>query len=167
MDTPVLRTERLHLRRYRPEDFEFFADLFSSPTVLRHSSSRPLRRPSAKKLFDKCFDIYRDGNFAIWLVLRGKEPIGHAELKPRKGERGLEVVYFLKVPAWGKGYATELVAKLVEHGFTETDRILATVDPANDKSIRVLMKNGFRFEKEDEKDPTCMFYHRRKEWKTA
>lgn len=165
MDTPVLRTKRLHLRRYRPEDFESFAELLGSPTVLQHSSSPPLKRASAKKLFDKCFDIYRDGNFAVWCVLAGKERVGHAELKPRKGESGLEIVYFLKVDAWGKGYGTELVEKLVAHGLTRADRVFATVDPANDRSIRVLMKNGFRFEKDDEKDPLCRFYHRRKEWR--
>lgn len=165
MDTPVLRTKRLQLRRYRPEDFGFFFELLGNPTVTRYSSGGALKLPSARKLFDKVFHIYRDGNFAVWCVLAGKEPVGHAELKPRKGERGLEIVYFFKVDAWGKGYGTELVKKLVDHGFTETDRILATVDPENAASIRVLMKNGFRFEKDDEKDPLCRFYHRRKEWR--
>lgn len=161
----MLRSERLRLRRYRPEDFEFFAELLGDPAVTRYSSGGALKRPSAKKLFDKVFHIYRDGDFAVWCVLAGKELVGHAELKPRKGEHGLELVYFLKTGAWGKGYGTELVEKLVAHGFGETDRILATVDPANAASIRVLMKNGFRFEKDDEKDPLCRFYHRKKEWK--
>lgn len=141
------------------------AGLLGSPTVLQHSSSRPLERPSAKKLFDKCFAIYRDGDLAVWCVLAGREPVGHAELKPRKGEPGLEIVYFLKPDAWGKGYGTELVGKLVAHGLAQTDRVFATVDPANDRSIRVLMKNGFRSEKDDEKDPLCRFYHRRKGWR--
>ncbi len=161
MDTPPLVTPRLALRRYRAEDFDFFAYLLGRDEVTRYSSSGRLSREQARALFDKIFPIYRDGKFAIWCVTQGAVPIGHAELKPRAGEAGLELVYFLDVAHWRKGYGTELVQALVAYGETLSPRLLATVDPDNAPSIRLLQKAGFVFYKREE-EPTgpCSYYER-------
>lgn len=161
MDTPPLATSRLALRRYRPDDFDFFAYLLDRPEVVRYSSTGRLSREEARELFDKVFDVYRDEKFAVWCVTLDAAPIGHAELKPRSGEAGLELVYFLDVAHWRKGYGTQLVDALVAHGETLAPRLLATVDPANLASIRLLQKAGFVFYKREE-EPTgsCSYYER-------
>jgi ribosomal-protein-alanine N-acetyltransferase len=164
METPVLRTQRLYLRRYRPEDLDFFSALFGDHVVMAHSSTGRLTAPRAKTLFDKVFGVYRDGLFAVWCVMAGQVHVGHAELKPRKGEDGLELVYFLAARHWKKGYGTELVGRLAAHGFTEAERLIATVDPANAASIRVLQKNGFRFVDADRSEAAFNLYEKRKEW---
>ncbi|MDX6770004.1 MAG: GNAT family N-acetyltransferase [Elusimicrobiota bacterium] len=163
MDTPDLRTERLRLRRYRPEDFGFFARLFGDPEVVRYSSSGLLAPEQARALFDKVFGVYAEGRFAVWCVTLDDEPIGHAELKPRAGEEGLELVYFLDPSRWGQGCGTEVVDALTRHGETLTPRLLATVAPGNAASIRLLRKAGFAFLRQvEEADGPCAYYERRK-----
>ena len=48
--------------------------------------------------------------------------------------------------AWGRGYATEAARALVAAGFAQLGlrRIVATCDPANAASARVLEKAGLR-----------------------
>jgi RimJ/RimL family protein N-acetyltransferase len=49
---------------------------------------------------------------------------------------------------WGKGYATEIAAALVDAAFFDlrVDRIISTVDVNNQASIHVLEKIGMRWE---------------------
>lgn len=59
-------------------------------------------------------------------------------------DREIEVGYILKRSAWGKGYATEACGRLLQFGFEHSplDYIVATIDPENDVSRRVLLKSG-------------------------
>ena len=54
--------------------------------------------------------------------------------------------YLLKQSAWGKGYASELLAGLI--GWAKQDRqinkLISGVSPSNKASMRVLEKNGFK-----------------------
>ena len=57
----------------------------------------------------------------------------------------LRVGYVLAESAWGRGLASELVGGLVEWARSESSiwTISAGVDPANEASVGVLLKNGF------------------------
>lgn len=59
-------------------------------------------------------------------------------------DREIEVGYILKRSAWGKGYATEACKRLLQFGFEHSplDCIVATIDPENEVSHRVLLKSG-------------------------
>ncbi|MEL7465508.1 MAG: GNAT family N-acetyltransferase [Pseudomonadota bacterium] len=59
-------------------------------------------------------------------------------------DREIEVGYILKRSAWGKGYATEACERLLQFGFEHSplDYIVATIDPENSASRRVLLKSG-------------------------
>ena len=56
----------------------------------------------------------------------------------------VEVGYFLKEEAWGKGYATEVCRRLLRFAFEETplEEIVATFDDEHEASKRVLEKSG-------------------------
>jgi len=56
----------------------------------------------------------------------------------------IEVGYFLKQKAWGKGYATEACRRLLRFAFEETplEEIVATLDDDHEVSKRVLEKSG-------------------------
>ncbi len=59
-----------------------------------------------------------------------------------------EIGYFLHPGYWGQGYATEVARILLHFGYTTLSlhRIIATCDPRNTASARVLEKVGMRFE---------------------
>lgn len=73
--------------------------------------------------------------------------IGFARLgldRPRTAELG----YAIRAARWGKGYATESAAILLDFGFTtlRLHRVQAACGPDNAASLRVLAKLGFRYE---------------------
>ena len=57
----------------------------------------------------------------------------------------IEVGYFLKPSAWGKGIATEACRRIVQCAFEESplEEVVATFDPGNTASRNVLLKAGF------------------------
>jgi ribosomal-protein-alanine N-acetyltransferase len=72
--------------------------------------------------------------------------IGFARLgfdRPRTAELG----YAIRADRWGKGYATEVSAIMLDFGFTlGLHRIQAACGPDNTASQRVLTKHGFQYE---------------------
>ena len=59
-----------------------------------------------------------------------------------------EIGYWLAEQYWGKGIATEAVAKMTQQVFSQSDivRLTAPVRSPNKASMRVLEKNGFVLE---------------------
>ena len=96
------------------------------------------------------------GWFAWYALLKGEPAPGAMPhlvaaggyTGPPDEENKVEIGYSV-VPAFGKrGIATEMVAALVQHAFTDvrTTRVIAHTYPSNVGSIRVLEKNGFMLE---------------------
>ena len=89
--------------------------------------------------------------FSLWAVVERESAtvIGDAGLI-LYAYRGPEVElgYRLKVPHWGKGYATEAARAWLRHGFDELGlpRILAVAHEENGASRRVLEKVGMRYD---------------------
>ena len=57
----------------------------------------------------------------------------------------IEIGYFLKRSAWGNGYATEAVERILRFAFEDSPlgEVVAVIDPRNQSSRRVLEKIGF------------------------
>lgn len=93
--------------------------------------------------------------FSLWAVVERESAavIGDAGLL-LYAHRGpeIELGYRLKVPYWGKGFATEAARAWLAHGFEELrlDRIVAVADEENVASRRVLEKIGMRYERRTE-----------------
>ena len=58
----------------------------------------------------------------------------------------IEVGYFLKQSAWGRGYATEVCKRMLQFAFQELpmNEIVASVEEENVVSRKVLEKSGLR-----------------------
>ena len=86
----------------------------------------------------------RDGEAAFVITLEG-ELIGACGVDPR--EDGPEIGYWLGVPYWGCGYATEAVRALIDHAFGDLQRevLQAGARVSNPASRRVLEKCGFQW----------------------
>jgi RimJ/RimL family protein N-acetyltransferase len=57
----------------------------------------------------------------------------------------IEIGYFLKRSAWGRGYATEVCKRLLQFAFQDVslDEVVASVEEGNVASQHVLVKSGF------------------------
>ncbi len=105
---------------------------------------------SGEKL-QRLIDHQERHGFSLWAVVERESAtvIGDAGLT-LYAHRGpdVELGYRLKVPYWGKGYATEAARAWLRHAFDELGlrRILAVTHEENEASRRVLEKIGMRYD---------------------
>ena len=59
-----------------------------------------------------------------------------------------EIGYILHPDQWGKGIMNEAIKSVLDYGFKEMDlhSIEARIDPKNQRSAQILLKNGFEKE---------------------
>lgn len=132
-------------------DINFVFRLFSSEETNRYSSYANLASiEDAVELYKQFIEPGKLSSFRLGVVLRKTGELvgtlGFHGLVPRDGRA--ELGYDLVREYWGKGIMTEAVGELVRYGFEEMglNRIEATVDSENEKSIRLLER--LRFVKE-------------------
>jgi len=150
-----VRTERLHLRPYGPEDAPALRDALAAnrghlfpwlpwveeePTGLARKLDRVLR-------FRAAFDRAEDFTFAAFDAASGAL-VGSTGLHLRVGPGAAEIGYWIDRARTGRGLATEAAAAMVAVGFEDLalDRIEIRCDPANTASLRVAEHLAFRHE---------------------
>jgi len=86
-------------------------------------------------------------NLAICRVA-GSGLVGGGILRPDLDHRHAELGYWIGVPHWGNGYATEAARELVRYGFEKLGlhRIYASHTASNPASGKVLRKVGMKHE---------------------
>ena len=103
---------------------------------------------------------YPDGAAEAWIVRHGTTPemvfaiehqgqlIGGIGLVPDRDHERAEIGYWIGVPFWGKGFATEASREMLRFAFNEQSfhRITAQVFSRNEASARVLQKIGMKCE---------------------
>lgn len=144
--TPTLRTERLLLEPYVPEDEDDFVTLFLDGRVSQWMGNGPAPEAEYRALFGRIFTkVYAQDLFDVWAVRRNGRFAGHAEIKPAEVADGHEIIYALTPDLWGSGLGRELAEAIVAHGFDTLGlgEVYATVAAPNSASLAVLERIGF------------------------
>jgi ribosomal-protein-alanine N-acetyltransferase len=165
---PEIRTARLLLRRWRPEDLDAFAALNADARVMEHFPA-PLSRAESDAAAARIQAHFDEHGFGVWAVevvggAGGPAPtamIGFAGLSrprfevPRTASPCVEVGYRLAAEHWGHGYATEAARASLRFGFDQLGlpEIVAFTVPANLRSRRVMERLGMQ------RDPADDFEH--------
>ena len=131
----VLTTPRLLLRRFTGDDVDVLTDLDSDPEVMFWiTGGRPTPRDEIATDYLPAFLAYYDrgdrwGFFAAHERESG-EFIGWFHLRPGegRGDDEPELGYRLRKKFWGKGYATEGSAALVDRAFTDLGATLVNAE---------------------------------------
>jgi RimJ/RimL family protein N-acetyltransferase len=152
--TPPYRieTERLVLRCWQPTDAPALKEAVdASLEHLRPWMHWATGEPSSLedtiellRRFRGLFDTDRD--FVLGLFEPDESRVlGGSGLHTRHGPEALEIGYWLRVDAEGKGLASEAAAALTRVAFERcgVDRVEVRVDPANERSQRVPERLGF------------------------
>jgi RimJ/RimL family protein N-acetyltransferase len=155
MADPVLRTDRLSLRRWRKED---------EPSLLKYANNWNV----AKNLRDRFPHPYTPKDAELWLGFAGGESpllnfavevdshaVGGISLMHNDDVFRLsaEVGYWLGEPYWGRGLATKALKLITDYAFSQFGliRLEAGVFSTNPASGRVLEKAGYVFESRQRK----------------
>lgn len=147
-EKPVLRTERLTLRKLCREDVPALEEWMTNPSVYTYwgaNMGKNDKNPSL--LFDKAEKPTKSFHWGIIHNSDGKA-IGELWVYLIENDRMAKVAYRLNPEYHGRGYATEALGKAVEFCFgnTELKRLWTAVDVRNTASYRVLEKCGFKRE---------------------
>jgi RimJ/RimL family protein N-acetyltransferase len=148
---PVLETERLTLRASRPDDAKMIATLANDRRVAENLRRLPHPYSLADaQSFVTAANATAD-EIALVITVRGAaaEPgdvVGACGIAGMDGETP-EIGYWLGVPFWGNGYATEVARALVDYSFDTVgfEVLYAGARVSNPASRRVLEKCGFQW----------------------
>ncbi|HET8543152.1 MAG TPA: GNAT family N-acetyltransferase [Pseudolabrys sp.] len=142
---PVLETKRIALRAARLEDAKVVAALANDRRIAENTA----RIPYPYKLADAeqfIAGANKKGEAAYLITLRDGTIIGACGLMFHYDDTP-EIGYWLGVPYWNKGYATEALHALIDYAFTDLthDAVQAGARVTNPASRRVLEKCGFQW----------------------
>ena len=150
-------TPRLLLRELDLGDAQFILELLNEAGFLRYIGDKGVRNVSDAReyLLKGPMDSYARNGFGLYAVcLRGVDrtpatPIGICGLVKREGLDAPDVGFGFLSQYGSHGYAAESAAAVIAHARSELkfERIVAITSPDNVKSIAVLGKIGFQFEK--------------------
>jgi RimJ/RimL family protein N-acetyltransferase len=150
----ALTTQRLVLRRFRPEDLDAFVAYRSNPEAARYQSWEAPYRPSQARQFLQELEAIHPDTPGEWfqfaVALRTTDRLigdcgAHVQAED---SRQAEIGFTLAPPHQGHGYATEAVRRLLHYLLVERGkhRVRATCDDRNTGSAAVLERVGMRRE---------------------
>jgi len=135
-----LRTDRLILRRARPDDLEAMHAVLSDERAMRYWSHGPHADiAKTREWLDSMIDAPTEESDDFVITVDG-EVIG------KMGAWRLpEFGFILHPDHWGRGYAAEAIKAVLDHMFKTggTEVLRADVDPRNIGSLRLLKNHGF------------------------
>lgn len=151
--TEILQTERLVLRKLSLNDTAFIIELVNSPGWLQYIGYRNIHttEDATKYLLDGPLKSYDQNGFGLLLIQLKTTgaPIGMCGLIKRDALPLPDLGYAL-LPAYeGQGYITEANSAYLAYVGQELKigKLLAITNLDNEKSIRVLEKLHFVFER--------------------
>jgi len=147
-DEVELRTDRLTLRAWQPEDRMGFRELNADPRVMEFFPSI-LSAHESDAVADRIEQMLHEQGWGLWAVevvgvARFIGLIGLNRADATLGYPVVEVGWRLAAAHWGRGYATEGARAALRYGFheLELDDIVAMTSVGNTRSRRVMSKLG-------------------------
>jgi [ribosomal protein S5]-alanine N-acetyltransferase len=154
-----LETERLYIRCFNQNDMKSVHSYMSDPNIIEHLPEDLFSENDAKEFIDENTSENAE-NFA--LILKGDESlVGHMIFHKWFAPNTFEIGWVIHSAYQRKGFASEAALKLLTFGFDtlSAHRIIATCQPENPASWKIMEKIGMRKEGHFKK---CLF--RRERW---
>ncbi len=154
-----LRTPRLALRAWRPEDREPFAAMTADPAVMEHFPAT-MTREQSDAFVDRIEAPMAADGWGLWAVevVGGDRFIGYVGLARPGFEAhftpAVEVGWRLAATAWGHGYATEAASEALRFAFDELalDEVVSFTIVGNVRSRAVMERLGMTHDPADDFD---------------
>ena len=146
---PVLDGTRVQLRAYREQDLASYFALYADARVTRYWSFPAWSElEAARERFPDMLAARDARNALAWAIVpHGLDaPIGNVSLFRIDAVQGrADIGYSLHPDHWGRGYASEALARVLKHAFDAMGlrRIEADIDPRNAASCRLVERLGF------------------------
>lgn len=149
----TLETDRLVLRRLSTGDDAFILELLNEPAWLQHIGDRGVRTlaDARRYLTEGPIAMQARHGFSLLAVERKVDatPLGICGLLKRDTLEDIDLGFAFLERQWGQGYASESATATMNHArdALHLQRVVALTSPDNDRSIGLLTKLGFAFER--------------------
>lgn len=149
----VLETQRLSLRQCVIDDVDFTLRLLNEPSYIENIGDKGVRDIEAARsyLLNGPIASYEKNGFGLWLVLLKdtNTAIGMCGLIKRDFLEDVDIGYAFLPEYCSKGYALEAATAVMSYAKNAFDlkRVVAIVNPQNYRSISLLEKLGFQYQK--------------------
>lgn len=147
---PILKSDTLTLKKVEEHHLEEVYDIYSNDTVFEYCGIIPkYNKATIKNMighFERDFIKRSRIKWGILTNVDSERVVGIMEAFDFNQKVNMVTIgYFLAETEWGQGIAAEATRIVVKFLFEDVDvnRIQAEVMPANERSKRVLLKNGF------------------------
>ena len=151
----ILETPRLILRHFQDDDVDAMNSVLGDAEVMRFSEGTKAPGQVSEWIQRWIDDLYDRWGFGLWAVVERRTglTIGYCGLTRFPGRCAVdetEIGFRLSRTFWGQGFATETATAVRDHAFgtLRLPKLIAMIDPANVRSVRVVQKVGFRYERE-------------------
>ena len=149
----ILETDRLILRWMSLGDSEFMLELLNDPSWIRFIGDRGARTPddAGDYILNKIVPMYERTGFGLLLteLKSNGKPIGICGLIKRDSLEDVDIGFAFLPTYRAHGYAFESASAVMAYGreVLGLNRIVAITSLENDRSVRLLERLGFTFEK--------------------
>jgi RimJ/RimL family protein N-acetyltransferase len=144
----ILATPRLTLRPTQPSDAAALFAILGDAEAMAfwHRPALP-RLATVEALLADELSAMAAGGFHTWTVVKDAEAIGSLDLSYHD-DASAWAGFLFRRDQWGKGYAGESLAALIDHAFGPLGlgRLMARVQTGNLRATRLLERQGFHEE---------------------
>lgn len=147
MSAPTLDTQRLLLRPFTVDDIPQLLPLIGAREIA--ATTRNIPHPYSRADAEKFIGADHGSDLNVAIVRRADgQLIGGGILRPEARDASAEVGYWIGVPYWRNGFASEAAGELIRYGFEDLKlhRVYAFHSGNNPASGKVLQKLGMKHE---------------------
>jgi ribosomal-protein-alanine N-acetyltransferase len=145
-----IETDRLRLRHLLEADAEGLHAIYGDPETMRFigaSGRATADLDATRRVLDWLLTHEREHGFGLWAIdeRNGEPMVGVAgQLLVEGIGPEVEAVYLVRRDRWQRGYATEALRAVLEHGHEDLGlaRIIAIAWPEHARSLRVMERAG-------------------------
>ncbi|MGH3379767.1 MAG: GNAT family N-acetyltransferase [Actinoallomurus sp.] len=158
-ETPILKTERLVLRRWRHNDREPFAAMNADPEVMEHFPAT-LTPDESDASIDRIEARFEEHGFGFWAleIAETGQFIGFTGLSVPGFEAhfipAVEIGWRLTRSSWGHGYASEAARRALTLAFDDLElaEVVSFTSRTNLRSQMVMKRIGMTHDPADDFD---------------
>ena len=149
----LLETKRLRIQAFAGSDAAFIVSLLNDPDFIQHIADKGVRsKADAKRyLLEGPLASYKAFGFGLWRVAlkESGDPIGMCGLLKRDYLEAVDLGFAFLAEHRRKGYALEAAMAVRDHATERLglEKLAAIVNSDNGRSVSLLKKLGFRFER--------------------
>lgn len=152
-DIPVIETDRLLLRDFRPDDLDAMTAMWAMPEVVRFIGGTPLSREQSWQRLVRQIGMWHIMGFGFWAIIEKSSGAlvgegGFHEMRRTLTpsiENTMEAGWGLIPEAQGRGYASEALSAMLDWAKATHpgQPITCIIDEDNEASLNFARKHGF------------------------